>query len=32
MNETGQVEATARRIHDIIAAEATANPGRRIHV
>lgn len=32
VNETGQVEATARRIHDIIADEATANPDRRIRV
>lgn len=32
VNETGQVDATARRIHDIIAAEATANPDRRIRV
>ena len=32
VNETGQVDTTARRIHDIIAAEAAAHPDRRIRV
>jgi guanylate kinase len=32
VNETGQVERTALRIHDIIAAEHAAHPGRRTRV
>ena len=32
VNETGQVDLTARRIHDIIAAEAATHPDRRIRV
>jgi len=32
VNETGQIERTARRIHEIIVTEKTANPGRRTQV
>ncbi|MEW5991189.1 MAG: guanylate kinase [Chloroflexota bacterium] len=32
VNETGQIERTARRIHDIITAEKAANPDRRTRV
>ncbi|MBF8290201.1 MAG: Guanylate kinase [Chloroflexi bacterium] len=32
VNETGQIERTARRIHDIILAEKAANPDRRTRV